>query len=70
MKVPVRLLYSSISMCWMPPVPEEAYENLPWEAFSVARKSLWLVGPNLGFTASTFGVAAMLITGVKSVRVL
>src|SRR5207344_1954580 len=66
MKVPVSDLNSSICRCPIPPVPELANEYLPGAAFTFARKALKSLVPKLGFTASTFGVAATLMMDVKS----
>ena len=51
----------------MPPVPELAKEYLPGFFFSSARKLLKSCAGKLGCTAMMFGVAAMLMIGVKSV---
>src|SRR5689334_559601 len=66
-KVLERLLNSSICRWPMPPVPELLNEYLPGFFFSSARKPAKSLAGKLGCTAITFGVAATLMIGVKSV---
>src|SRR5438105_5189653 len=66
MKVPVSDLNNSICKWPIVPVPELANENLPGLALTLARNDAKSLAGNDGCTASTFGVAAMLMIDVKS----
>src|SRR5438067_6201534 len=66
MYVPVSDLNSSICKWPMPPVPELANENFVGFAFTSAMNDFRSLAGNEGCTASTLGVAAMLMIEVKS----
>jgi hypothetical protein len=69
MNTPARLLYSSVCRWPIPPVPElTRRSSLPGDFFSTATKEACSPWPeSSGCTAITLGVAAMLMTGTKSV---
>ena len=66
MNVPVRLLNSSPVRWIEVPLPLEAMLSWPGRVFAYAMNSATLLTGSEGWTTITFGTAATLVTGTKS----